>query len=180
MVSERVSSKGFPRGSSGLASEGASRRLPRWAALVVGLEIDGSDLIGSSDRPNRLAVPGRPIGDQRRRCIGRLSSSGKRSAGRCTAANDGEAHRRRDTVMDLARVWVKRDERHVAKLGEWPASTGKYGRRPAARGGARPCRSPRRRGSGGSLRLGFGRTRFGEHEGSMGMLSPPLIRPGEG
>ena len=57
----------------------------------------------------------------------------------------GGTRQRRDTVMDLARVWVKRDERHVAKLGEWPASMGKYGRRPAARGGARPCRSPRRK-----------------------------------
>src|SRR5438105_1677875 len=98
-VSERV--------PSGLAFEGVSGRLPRRAALVVGLEIDGSDLNGefgpsealgvtlavgwkiydsestfSSDRANRSATPGRPVGDQRRGCVGRLSSSGNTEKGR--------------------------------------------------------------------------------------------------
>ena len=89
------------------AFEGVSERLPQRAALVVGLEIDGSDLNGefgpsealgvtlavgwkiydsestfSSDRANRSATPGRPVGDQRRGCVGRLSSSGNTEKGR--------------------------------------------------------------------------------------------------
>ena len=47
-VSERV--------PSGLASEGVSGRLPRRAALVVGLEIDGSDLNGEFGPSETLGV----------------------------------------------------------------------------------------------------------------------------
>src|SRR5207244_3803826 len=115
-VFERVSE----RVPSGLASERVSGRFSRRAALVVGLEIDSSDLNGefgpsetlgvtlavgfkiygsgwsaSSDRPNRLAVRGRPIGDQRRGCVGRLLSLLSGGTARAvTAASDGEARRR--------------------------------------------------------------------------------------
>ena len=115
-------SKEFPRGFS------------RRAALVVGLEIDSSDLNGefgpsetlgvtlavgfkiygsgwsaSSDRPNRLAVRGRPIGDQRRGCVGRLLSLLSGGTARAVmVASDSEAHRRRDLLMGMARHLVKR------------------------------------------------------------------------
>ena len=67
-VSKRVFREGFrevlPEGfegvservPSGLASEGVSGRLPQRAALVVGLEIDGSDLNGEFGPSETLGV----------------------------------------------------------------------------------------------------------------------------
>src|SRR5438105_8911484 len=81
MVPERVFRTDFRRASGRVSKwvfEGgwASGRLPRRAALVVGFKIYDPGWPASSDRPNGQAVPGRPIGDQRRACVGRLSSSG--------------------------------------------------------------------------------------------------------
>jgi len=58
------------RGASGWLRRGLPEGLPRRAATTVGSKIYGSGRSASSDRPNILAVPGRPIGDQRRACVG--------------------------------------------------------------------------------------------------------------
>ena len=44
-----------------------------------------------------------------------------------TAANDGGAHRRRDLAMEIARLWVKRDEAYMASLMVWSDGGGVIG-----------------------------------------------------
>ncbi len=48
---------------------------------------------------------------------------------RRTAANDGEACRRRDLAMEIARLWVKRDEGVFANLKKRSAWSGDHRRR---------------------------------------------------
>ena len=76
-IFERVFEKGcegvFEGGCEGVfrrMQKGSSGGFPRGAAMTVGSKIYGSGRSASSDRPNILAVPGRPIGDQRRACVG--------------------------------------------------------------------------------------------------------------
>ena len=69
----------------------ASERLSSGAALVVGLRIYGPGGPASSDWPNGQAVPGRPIGDQRRHASGLSLLSGASERGRPSATAAGHA-----------------------------------------------------------------------------------------
>src|SRR5438105_5043195 len=96
---------------------------------AVGFKIYGSGWSANSDRPNRLAVPGRPIGDQRQGFDRLLSLLLGRTARAVTAASDGGARRRRDLAMEIARLWVKRDEAYMASLKERSDWSGDHRRR---------------------------------------------------
>src|SRR5438128_3673195 len=102
-------------------------------ALVVGLKIYGPGGPASSDWPNGQAVPGRPIGDERRRVSGLsllpgVSGRGRRSAtavghagcatGRFKSIGVGQNRTRRARWTYWSR-WLGRGSN-----GNWPATRG--------------------------------------------------------
>src|SRR6266498_4921094 len=83
--------------------------------LAVGSEMVGDDLIGEFGLAEKgrlfLAIQSEINGGD---SIFLFFQAGHARA--VTAANDGGARRRRDLAMEIARLWVKRDEADLAKL----------------------------------------------------------------
>ena len=96
--------------------------------LAVGSEMVGDDLIGEFGLAEKgrlfLAVQSEINGGD---SIFLFFQAGHARA--VTATNDGRARRRRDLAMEIARLWVKRDEAYIASLKERSDWSGDHRRR---------------------------------------------------